>query len=84
VQLQVHNVVAECPSCHATEFEPIGNVLAASTPMQCARCGTRTSHIQLLMQIGDKAIERSTETLERIKAQRAKLPSKAKPESEPP
>jgi len=52
--------------------------------MQCARCGTRTSHIQLLMQIGDQAIERCTETLERIKAQRAKLPSKAKPESEPP
>jgi hypothetical protein len=76
--------VAECPSCHATEFEPIGHVLAAQTLMQCARCGTRTSHLVLLVQIGDKAIERSTETLERMKAQRAKLPSKPKPESEPP
>ena len=33
-----------------------------------------------VLQIGDKAIQRSTETLERIKAQRAKLPPKPKPE----
>ena len=80
MRVEVHNIVAECPACHATEFEPIGKLLSAQTPMQCARCGTRTSHIQLLMQIGDKAIERSTETLERIKAQRARLPPKPKPE----
>ena len=80
MQVQVHNIVAACPACHGTEFEPIGKLLGAQTPMQCARCGTRTSYIQLLMQIGDKAIERSTETLQRIKAQRAKPPPKPKPE----
>jgi len=40
------------------------------------RCGTRTSHLVLLVQMSDKAIARSSETLERIKAQRAKLPTK--------
>jgi hypothetical protein len=50
--------------------------------MACARCGAHTSYLALLTQIGDKAIARSLETLDRIKAQRAKLKPKPTPEGE--
>jgi hypothetical protein len=76
VKVELHNIVAECPSCHGTDFEPQGvrrEPLASQTPMVCLRCGAHTSYIALLIQIGDKAIARSLETLARIKAQRAKL-----------
>jgi hypothetical protein len=76
VKVELHNIVAECPSCHGTDFEPQGvrrEPIASQTPMACMRCGAHTSYIALLIQIGDKAIARSLETLARIKAQRAKL-----------
>jgi hypothetical protein len=76
VKVELHNLVAECPSCHGTEFEPQGvkpELVASQTPMVCARCGAHTPYIALLIQIGDQAIARSHETLDRIKAERAKL-----------
>jgi hypothetical protein len=76
VKVELHNIVAECPSCHGTDFEPQGvrrELIASQTPMACMRCGAHTSYIALLIQIGDKAIARSLETLARIRAQRAKL-----------
>ena len=76
MKVELHNIVAECLSCHGTDFEPHGvrgEAIASQTPMVCARCGAHSSYIALLIQIGDKAIARSTETLERIRAQRAKL-----------
>ena len=76
MKVELHNIVAECPLCHGTDFEPQGasrEAIASQTPMACARCGAHSSYIALLIQIGDKAIARSTETLERIRAQRAKL-----------
>ena len=83
MKVELHNIVAECPSCHGTDFEPHGvrgEAIASQTPMACARCGAHSSYIALLMQIGDKAIARSLETLARIKAQRAKL-KKPEPQS---
>ena len=50
--------------------------------MACTRCGAHTTYVALLIQIDDKAIAKSTETLDRIRAQRAKLKSKPTPESE--
>jgi len=85
VKVELHNIVAECPSCHGTDFEPHGvrrELIASQTPMACTRCGAHTSYMALLIQIGDKAIARSLETLDRIKAQRAKLKSKPDPKSE--
>ena len=76
MKVELHNIVAECPSCHGSDFEPQGatrELISAQTPMLCTRCAARTTYIQLLIQIGDKAITRSQETLDRIRAQRAKL-----------
>ena len=76
MKVELHNIVAECASCHGTDFEPQSarrDPIAAQTPMACTRCGAHTSYIALLMQIGDQAIARSLETLARIRAQRAKL-----------
>ena len=76
MKVELHNIVAECASCHGTDFEPHGvrrELIASQTPMACTRCGAHTSYIALLMQIGDKAVARSLETLARIRAQRAKL-----------
>jgi hypothetical protein len=81
VRVELHGIVADCPSCHATDFEPQGTApdhIRSQTPMRCTACGARSPYIELLVQIGDKAISRSLETLERIRAQRARL--KAKPE----
>jgi hypothetical protein len=85
VKVELHNTVAECASCHATDFEPQGvgrELIASQTPMACTRCGARTTYIALLIQIGDKAIAKSTETLGRIRAQRAKIRSKPEPPAE--
>ena len=76
MKIELHNLVAECPSCHATDFEPQGAMrepIASQTPMVCTGCGAHATYIALLIQIGDQAIARSTETLDRIKAERAKL-----------
>jgi len=76
VKVELHGIVADCPSCHGTDFEPQGaaaDSIASQTPMICTACGARAPYIQLLIQIGDKAITRSLETLERIRAQRAKV-----------
>ena len=59
MKVELHNIVAE--------------LIASQTPMACTRCGTPTSYLTLLLQLGDPAIARSLETLARIKAQRAKL-----------
>ena len=80
MRVELHGIVAECPACHGTEFEPgKPGAIQAHAPMTCLRCATRTTYILLLVQIGDKAIERASETLERIKAQRAKLRPKPIP-----
>jgi hypothetical protein len=50
--------------------------------MACARCGAHTTYLELLTQIGDKAIARSLETLDRIRAQRAKIKTKPDPPAE--
>ena len=76
MKVELHNIVAECPSCHGSDFEPQGatrELISAHTPMLCTRCAARSTYLQLLVQIGDKAIARSLETLARIRAQRAKL-----------
>jgi hypothetical protein len=82
VKVELHSIVADCPSCHGTDFEPHGvarELIASQTPMACVRCGVHTSYLALLIQIGDQAIARSLETLDRIKDQRAQLRSKLKP-----
>jgi hypothetical protein len=47
VKVELHNIVAECPSCHGTDFEPHGvrrELIASQTPMACTRCGAHTSY----------------------------------------
>ena len=81
MKVELHGIVADCPSCHATDFEPQGTQperVTSQTPMRCTACGARAPYIELLVQIGDKAIARSLETLDRIRRQRARL--KPKPE----
>jgi hypothetical protein len=81
VKVELHGIVADCPSCHGTDFEPQGTKresIASQTPMICSACGARAPYIELLVQIGDKAIARSLETLDRIRAQRTR--PKPKPE----
>ncbi len=81
MKVDLYSIVADCPSCHGTDFEPQGgkrSALASQTSMLCTGCGTRINYIQLLIQIGDKAIARSMETIARIKAQRARTLGRSK------
>jgi hypothetical protein len=85
VKVEVHEVVADCPACRGTDFVPEQPGLrtpGSQTLMVCTNCRRKIRYIELLVQIGDKAIAHSQETLERIRQERAAM--RAKREEKPP
>ena len=81
MQIKVRDIGADCPACHGTDFLPsLGKeeVLATQTKMVCGQCGAAYTYIQLLIQIGDKAIAGSAEMLEQLRLRRDEL--RAKPD----
>lgn len=72
MKVEVHDIVAECPACRRTDFQPAGRrlTLSAQTPMVCKACGATTTYLQLMMQISDRALAKSADTLAEIKKQR--------------
>ena len=85
LKVEVHSIVADCPACRGTDFvpeQPSVRAPGSQTIMVCTNCGQRIRYIELLVQIGDKAIAHSQETLERIRQERLAL--RAKREEKPP
>jgi len=85
VKVEVHGVVADCPACRGSDFVPekaASRPLSSQSMMVCTGCRRRIRYIELLVQIGDKAIAQSQEMLEKIRADRDAL--RAKREEKPP
>ena len=85
LKVEVHSIIADCPACRGTDFVPEDRNVrtpASQTVMVCTNCRYKIRYIELLVQIGDKAIAHSQETLEKIRQERLAL--RAKREEKPP
>jgi hypothetical protein len=61
MDVRVGDILAKCLECGGTEFKSAGEALA------CNICGTRTTRVALLLQIGDEAARQARESLGRLK-----------------
>jgi hypothetical protein len=85
VKVEVRDIVADCPACRGSDFvpeQPKLRPLAPQAIMVCTGCGAKMRYIELLVQIGDKAIAHSQETLEKLRQEREAM--RAKRDKTPP
>ena len=68
MQVAVRDIVANCRRCGSTDFAPAaGNELRLTSVLACSGCGERATYRELLEQIGEEAIRRANESIERLK-----------------
>ena len=75
MRIHVRNIVAQCVKCGGDDWLPTHGkreMLASQTRMRCAACGAATVYVELIMQIAEKAMAASAETLAEIRRRRAK------------
>jgi hypothetical protein len=73
VQVLIRKIAAQCAGCGGDDFEPLAGKrfeLSSQTPMRCTGCGAVTIYIELVMQIADKALQRSADVIAQAKRQR--------------
>ena len=73
MRVHVRDIAARCPACSAEEFEPADGrrfEAASQTRMRCTGCGKITPYVELVMQIADRAIARSSDILAEVKRRR--------------
>lgn len=64
----VRDIAARCRKCGKKDFEPlVAGELRLSSTLACTACGTHTTYRDLLEQIGEEAIRRANEAIERLK-----------------
>lgn len=64
----VRDIAARCRKCGKTDFRPlVPGPLRLTTPMACTGCDERTTYRELLEQIGEEAIRRANDAIERLK-----------------
>ena len=64
----VRDIIARCRKCGTTDFKPLAaGELRLTTAMACSGCGERTTYRDLLEQIGEEAIRRANEAIDRLK-----------------
>ena len=64
----VRDIAARCRKCGGTDFRPLAaGELRLDTAMACSGCGERTTYRDLLEQIGEEAIRRANEAIERLR-----------------
>ncbi|HEX7052345.1 MAG TPA: hypothetical protein VF211_00245 [Burkholderiales bacterium] len=64
----VRDIAARCRKCGNTDFRPLGpGELRLGSAMACTSCGERTTYRDLLEQIGEEAIRRANEAIDRLK-----------------
>lgn len=61
MDVRLGDILAKCLECGNTEFRSVGEDLA------CKICGTKTTRMALLMQIGDEAARQAHESLARLR-----------------
>jgi hypothetical protein len=71
MKVQIHDIVAACPRCGGTEFEPLGGApLRLPSELRCKDCGGKTRYLALLDQIGEEAMRRANRAIEALKKRR--------------
>ncbi|HEX4926560.1 MAG TPA: hypothetical protein VFV74_01025 [Burkholderiales bacterium] len=63
----VRDIAARCRKCGGTDFHPPQGPLRLTSQLVCAGCGEPAVYRELLEQIGEEAIRRANEAIERLK-----------------
>ncbi len=64
----VRDIAARCRKCGKMDFKPLAaGELRLSTVLACTGCGERATYRDLLEQIGEEAIKRANEAIDRLK-----------------
>ena len=76
--VSVGDISARCKSCEGKEFRPADDgALRLVSRMACIQCGQVTTYRELLESIGEEAMRRANEALEKLrKGRRAPKPRK--------
>ena len=68
MQVKVRDLLARCRKCGATDFSRLGGgTTRLASPMACAGCGEKTTYRELLESIGEEAMRRANDSLERLR-----------------
>ena len=64
----VRDIAARCRRCGSTDFRPAAaDELRLTSALLCSGCGERATYRELLEQIGEEAIRRANDAIERLK-----------------
>jgi hypothetical protein len=63
----VRDIAARCRKCGNTDFRAPQGPLRLTSPLSCSACGEPAVYRELLEQIGEEAIRRANEAIERLK-----------------
>ena len=68
----VRDIAARCRQCGKTDFKPLEGgdrrgELRLTTVLACSACGHRATYRELLEQIGEEAIKRANDAIERLR-----------------
>ena len=71
MKVRIHDIVATCPRCGGTEFEPVANgPLRLPSELRCGNCGLQSRYLSLLDQIGEEAMRRANRAIDELKKNR--------------
>jgi hypothetical protein len=61
MEVRVGDIVAQCPRCSCTQFQPTkaGSGAAMHAELECLRCAHRSTRGDLIVHIADEAVRRS-------------------------
>ena len=64
----VRDIAARCRKCGKTDFAPLAaGELRLTSVLACTGCGQRATYRELLERIGEEAIRRANDAIERLK-----------------
>ena len=68
MQVKVRDIVARCRKCGGMDFSLIGTEpVRLTSPMACIACADKTTYRELLEAIGEEAMRRANEALEKLR-----------------
>ena len=69
--VSIGDIVAHCPGCGAAEFDALPHeALRKDSVLRCSGCGRETAYVDLLEQIGQRAMDRANEAWTRLKGEK--------------
>lgn len=67
----IGDITAHCKACRGTEFDLLSpGALRLASELRCKGCGARCRYLALLDQIGEEAMRRANEAIEKLKKQK--------------